>query len=453
MDEVSKNNQDSQEKPKSRVFIRTFGCQMNEYDSLKLARILEPSHTQVSRAEDADLVLINTCSVRDKPEHKLYSLLGEISELKAVKPDLMIGVGGCVAQQEGDAIIKKSRDVGFVFGTHNLSVVPSLVEQFKRTNQPQVAINYRDEWEDMPLGFTDQPRTVAFVSISRGCNKNCTYCIVPRTRGPEVSRSTDEILREIKILAHKGAREVVLLGQTVNSYGLDFSPRGSFVGLLKEVAAIPDVHRIRFTSPHPQEIRQDFIDLVCSEPKICHHVHMPLQSGSDRILKLMNRNYRRNKYLSIIEALKSRVSDMALTTDIIVGFPGETRADFEETLDIMRQVKFDASYSFAFSPRPGTEAADMVDDVPHEEKLSRLYELQSLQFDLTTQILNDWVGKEVELLLDGVTAADNNLFRGRMSQNIVVNMTAPLPGAKIGDLVKVRISEASKYTLRAEPLK
>jgi tRNA-2-methylthio-N6-dimethylallyladenosine synthase len=453
MEDMSNNNQETQGKPKSRVFIRTFGCQMNEYDSLKLARILEPSHTQVSSPEEADLVLINTCSVRDKPEHKLYSLLGEISELKAVKPDLMIGVGGCVAQQEGDAIIKKSRDVGFVFGTHNLSVVPSLVEQFKRTNQPQVAINYRDEWEDMPLGFTDQPRTVAFVSISRGCNKNCTYCIVPRTRGPEVSRPTEEILREIKILAHKGAREVVLLGQTVNSYGLDFSPRGSFVGLLKEVAAIPDVQRIRFTSPHPQEIRQDFIDLVCSEPKICHHVHMPLQSGSDRILKDMNRNYRRQKYLGIIEALKTRVPDMAITTDIIVGFPGETRADFEETLDIMRQVKFDASYSFAFSPRPGTEAAAMVDDVPHEEKLNRLYELQSLQFDLTTQILNDWVGKEVELLLDGVTAADANLFRGRMSQNIVVNMTAPLPGAKIGDLVKVRISEASKYTLRAEPLK
>jgi tRNA-2-methylthio-N6-dimethylallyladenosine synthase len=453
MEDMSNNNQETQGKPKSRVFIRTFGCQMNEYDSLKLARILEPSHTQVSSPEEADLVLINTCSVRDKPEHKLYSLLGEISELKAVKPDLMIGVGGCVAQQEGDAIIKKSRDVGFVFGTHNLSVVPSLVEQFKRTNQPQVAINYRDEWEEMPLGFTDQPRTVAFVSISRGCNKNCTYCIVPRTRGPEVSRPTEEILREIKILAHKGAREVVLLGQTVNSYGLDFSPRGSFVGLLKEVAAIPDVQRIRFTSPHPQEIRQDFIDLVCSEPKICHHVHMPLQSGSDRILKDMNRNYRRQKYLGIIEALKTRVPDMAITTDIIVGFPGETRADFEETLDIMRQVKFDASYSFAFSPRPGTEAAAMVDDVPHEEKLNRLYELQSLQFDLTTQILNDWVGKEVELLLDGVTAADANLFRGRMSQNIVVNMTAPLPGAKIGDLVKVRISEASKYTLRAEPLK
>jgi len=449
-DLTSKSEQES--KPKERVYIRTFGCQMNEYDSLKLAKILEPSHTQVSRPEEADLVLINTCSVRDKPEHKLYSLLGEIREIKTNNPKLMIGVGGCVAQQEGDSIISKSRDVGFVFGTHNLSLVPSLIDRFKETKEPQVAINYRDEWEEMPLGFTDQPRTVAFVSISRGCNKNCTYCIVPRTRGPEVSRRPEEILREIKILAHKGAREVVLLGQTVNSYGLDFSPRGSFVGLLKEVAAIEEIKRIRFTSPHPQEIRQDFIDLVCSEPKVCRHVHMPLQSGSDVILKAMNRNYRRKKYLSIIQALKERVPDMAITADIIVGFPGETREDFEQTLDIMRQVEFDSSYSFAFSPRPGTEAAAMVDDVPHEEKLNRLYELQALQIELTNKKLQSWVGQEVELLIDGTTAIDASLLRGRSSQNIVVNMGLPLPEVTVGDFVKVKIVHASKNTLRAEPL-
>lgn len=452
MEENLTSKSDQESKPKGKVYIRTFGCQMNEYDSLKLARILEPSHTQVTKPEEADLVLINTCSVRDKPEHKLYSLLGEIREIKSTNPNLMIGVGGCVAQQEGDSIISKSRDVGFVFGTHNLSLVPSLIDRFKDTKEPQVAINYRDDWEEMPLGFTDQPRTVAFVSISRGCNKNCTYCIVPRTRGPEVSRKSDEILREIKILAHKGAKEVVLLGQTVNSYGLDFSPRGSFVGLLKEVAAIDEIKRIRFTSPHPQEIRQDFIDLVCSEPKICRHVHMPLQSGSDVILKAMNRNYRRKKYLAIIQALKDRVPDMAITTDIIVGFPGETREDFEQTLDIMRQVEFDSSYSFAFSPRPGTEAATMVDDVSHEEKLNRLYELQALQVELTTKKLQAWVGQEVEILIDGTTAIDGSLLRGRSSQNIVVNMGLPLPGVGVGDFVKVKIVHASKNTLRAEPL-
>jgi tRNA-2-methylthio-N6-dimethylallyladenosine synthase len=456
MDELvtmTKNEGDKKDgASKKRVFIKTFGCQMNEYDSLKLARILEPSHTQVGRAEDADLVLINTCSVRDKPEQKLYSLLGEIREIKSVNPNLTIGVGGCVAQQEGDSIIKKSRDVGFVFGTHNLSLVPSLIDRFQETKEPQVAINYRDDWEEMPLGFTDQPRSVAFVSISRGCNKNCTYCIVPRTRGPEVSRPMEEILREIKILVHKGAKEVVLLGQTVNSYGLDFSPRLSFVELLKQVAAIEGVQRIRFTSPHPQEIREDFIDLVCSEPKVCRHVHMPLQSGSDRILKAMNRNYRRKRYLAIIESLKARVPDMAITTDIIVGFPGETREDFEETLDVMRQVEFDASYSFAFSSRPGTVAASMVDDVPEEEKFSRLYELQALQVELTNKKLAQWVGQEGELLIDGATAIDPNLMRGRLSQNIVVNMNKPLAGKKVGDFAQVRIVAASKNTLRAEPL-
>ncbi len=438
--------------PKKRVYIRTFGCQMNEYDSLKLARILEPSHVQVDNPLNADLVLLNTCSVRDKPEQKLYSILGQVREIKEINPDLMIGVGGCVAQQEGESIIKKGRDVDFVFGTHNLSLVPSLIERRQETNQPQVAVNYRDEWEDLPLGFTDEPRTVAFVSISRGCNKNCTYCIVPRTRGSEVSRAKEEILREIKLLAHRGAKEVVLLGQTVNSYGLDFTPRSSFVDLLKEVASLEQIERIRFTSPHPQEIRDDFIDLVCGEPKICRHVHMPLQSGSDKILKAMNRNYRQSRYLKIIESLKARVPDMAVTTDIIVGFPGETEEDFEATLEVMRKVRFDASYSFAFSPRPGTEAATLVDDVSQEEKLRRLYKLQELQSQLTTERLAEWVGKEVEILIDGVSAADNSCFRGRSSQNIVVNLSRPLPSAKIGDIVRVGITASARNTLRAEPI-
>lgn len=424
---------------------------MNEYDSLKLAKILEPSHLQVDNPLDADLVLLNTCSVRDKPEQKLYSILGQVREIKEINPNLMIGIGGCVAQQEGENIIKKARDVDFVFGTHNLSLVPSLIERRQETNQPQVAVNYRDEWEDLPLGFTDVPRTVAFVSISRGCNKNCTYCIVPRTRGEEVSRSKEEILREIKLLVHRGAKEVVLLGQTVNSYGLDFSPKSSFVELLKEVANIEEVKRIRFTSPHPQEIRDDFVELVCSEPKICRHVHMPLQSGSDRILKAMNRNYRRERYLKIIESLKSRVPDMAITTDIIVGFPSETEEDFLETLDIIKQVRFDSSYSFPFSPRPGTEAALMVDDVPQDEKLRRLYDLQALQAQITTERLAGWVGKDSDILIDGMSASDPTCFRGRNSQNIVVNLCQPMPQAKIGDIVRVSISAASRNTLKADP--
>lgn len=372
---------------KKKVYIRTYGCQMNEYDSEKLRKILEPNYDSVENALDADLVLINTCSVREKPEHKLFSMLGEIKDLKNQKPELLVGVGGCVAQQEGVNIVKRSSTVDFVFGTHNLSLVPSLIDRRLSLGEPQVAVDYRDEWEDLPLGMTGAERVSVFVSISRGCNKNCSYCIVPTTRGPEVSRNPDEILKEVRIAAHRGAREVVLLGQTVNSYGLDFSPRMSFVQLLRRVAEVEGIERIRFTSPHPQEIRQDFIELVCSEPKICHHVHMPLQSGSDRILKLMNRNYRQKRYLDIIQAMRDRVPDMAITTDIIVGFPGETREDFEATLSVMEQVEFDNSYSFIYSQRPGTPAAVMADEQSYEEKLTLLQELQARQFEITTRRL------------------------------------------------------------------
>ncbi|MDZ4785352.1 MAG: tRNA (N6-isopentenyl adenosine(37)-C2)-methylthiotransferase MiaB [bacterium] len=435
---------------KSKVFIKTFGCQMNEYDSLKLARILAPKYDQVQNPLDADLVLINTCSVRDKPEQKLYSILGEVKEIKEINPNLMIGVGGCVAQQEGANITKRIKDVDFVFGTHNLSLVPSLIELRKSGSAPQVAVDYREDWEDLPLAFTEESRVAAYVSISRGCNKNCTYCIVPTTRGPEVSRSSDEIIREIRLLVHRGAKEIFLLGQTVNSYGLDLTPKRSFVWLLDQVAAITGVERIRFMSPHPQEVREDFIDLVCSNPKICRHIHMPLQSGSDRILKLMNRNYRRQKYLSIIEKIKDRVPDMAITTDIIVGFPGETDADFRDTLDIMEQVKFNSSYSYVFSARPGTEAAKMADILTEEDKLKRIYELQEKQNKMTDVILASWVGKTAQILIEGHSTSDPTCMKGRTSQNILVNMLNSYPDLKVGDIRDVKISKTFRYTLGAE---
>jgi tRNA-2-methylthio-N6-dimethylallyladenosine synthase len=333
------------------VFIRTFGCQMNEYDSQKLFKLLEHDYAPVDAPEKADLVLINTCSVRDKPKQKLYSMLGRMQELKDLRPGMMVGVCGCVAQQEGEKILKRSKSVDFVFGTHNLSLVPSLIQLRKNGAPPQAAVDYREEWEDLPLGFAERDGSgkagvTAFISISRGCNKNCTYCIVPTTRGPEVSRSLDEILREARIAVHRGSRELLLLGQTVNSYGMDLKPRLTFVKLLEALAEIEGVDRIRFISPHPQEVRRDFIEFVATNPKMCRHIHMPLQSGSDTILKAMNRNYRRAKYLNIIEALKSRVSDIAVSTDIIVGFPGETEEDFQATLDMMDRVQFDNSYSF-----------------------------------------------------------------------------------------------------------
>ena len=436
---------------KKGVYIKTFGCQMNVYDSEKLERILDENYQSVEAPDKADLILINTCSVRDKPEQKLYSLLGELKKLKTDNPELLIGVGGCVAQQEGQNIVDRSKAVDFVFGTHNLSLVPSLIDLRQKGSDPQVAVDYRDEWEDLPIGLSGPSRVSVFVSISRGCNKNCTYCIVPTTRGKEVSRDVDEILRECRIAAHRGAREVVLLGQTVNSYGLDLNPRMKFVELLDRVAEVEGIERIRFTSPHPQEVRKDFYDLVADNPKICRHIHMPLQSGNDRVLKLMNRNYRSQRYRDIIDGLKARVPDIAITTDIIVGFPGETEEEFQDTLEMMRYVEFDSSFSFMFSPRPGTKAADL-DDMPHEIKLDRLQRLQALQDEITARKLEACLGEEFEILLDGPTKEDGRRLQGRTSQNVLVNLTEVNEELEPGMLVKVKISDKSRYTLKGDLL-
>jgi tRNA-2-methylthio-N6-dimethylallyladenosine synthase len=445
---------------KKKVYIRTYGCAMNEHDTQKLYKILEKDYVPVDTAEKADLVLVNTCSVRDKPEQKLYSVLGEMKGLKETRPGMMIGVCGCVAQQEGEAILKRSKNVDLVFGTHNLSLVPSLIQLRKKGAPPQVAVDYREDWEELPLGFAEADPTrngktnhvTAFISISRGCNKACTYCIVPTTRGPEVSRAMSEIEREVRIAAHRGSKEIVLLGQTVNSYGRDLNPRVSFVHLLDRISQIEGVERIRFTSPHPQEIREDFIECVSSNPKVCHHIHMPLQSGSDRILKAMNRNYRRDKYLRIIESLKSRVPDMAISTDIIVGFPGETEEDFQQTLEVMDIVQFDLSYSFAFSPRPGTPAASIPELISQEEKLRRLQVLQARQLEIMASRLSQWVGKTVEVLIDSPSKHDDKCFQGRTSQNIVVNFPVPHEGLALGKLVSTKITAHKRYTLMGEPV-
>jgi tRNA-2-methylthio-N6-dimethylallyladenosine synthase len=444
---MANSDENSVEEQRKRVFVKTYGCQMNQYDTDKLHKILSDDYQPVNRPEDADLVLINTCSVRDKPEHKLYSLLGELKIIRESNPHIMVGVGGCVAQQEGQAIVDRGANVDFVFGTHNLSLVPSLIKRSQETGKPQVAVDYRDEWEELPAGFADVGRVSRFVSISRGCNKACTYCIVPTTRGPEVSRPYEEILREIKIAVVGGSKEIVLLGQTVNSYGLDLNPRVKFSELLARVSELEGVERIRFTSPHPQEIREDFIELVVKNPKVCRHVHMPLQSGSDRILKAMNRNYRREKYLRIINSIRDAVPDMAFTTDIIVGFPGETEEDYQQTLDIMDKVRFDSSYSFVYSPRPGTPASTMSEQIPEDVKMRRLQYLQDLQNQHTTQCLNSWIGKSTEVLLEGPTTSNSRLMAGRNSQNLLVNILNEIP-AKAGQTVLVDITESSRFTLR-----
>ncbi|MGA1192147.1 MAG: tRNA (N6-isopentenyl adenosine(37)-C2)-methylthiotransferase MiaB [Bdellovibrionota bacterium] len=432
--------------PSRGVYIHTFGCQMNVYDSEKLGVLLEDTYRAVSSPEEADLILINTCSIREKAEHKLYSLVGGFRNLKEKRADLLIGVGGCVAQQEGSEILKRSPLVDFVFGTHNLSLVPSLIKNIESGGGKQVAVDYREDWETLPLhGPTG--RAAAFVTISRGCNKNCAYCIVPTTRGPEVSRPVDEILQEVRLAATRGIREVTLLGQTVNSYGLDLSPRMKFSELLQRVAEIEGIDRIRFTSPHPQEIRDDFFEILRNNPKVCRHVHMPLQSGSDRILKSMNRNYRMKKFYRIVDGLREACPEVAITTDIIVGFPGETEEDFRETLAAMNTIKFDSSYSFAFSPRPGTEAERFPDQLSESVKRERLLELQALQKEHTAERLDAWIGQETEVLIDGFVKSNPELLQGRNSQNILIHLERPEHDLGPGMMTDVRITRSSRYTL------
>ena len=435
------------------LYVKTYGCAMNEYDTEKLKKLFEVTHQSVDSAEEADLILINTCSVRDKPEQKLYHTLGRLQDLKRKNPKLIVGVGGCVAQQEGEAIVKRSKTVDVVFGTHNLSLVPSMVELRQNGAAPQVAVDYRDEWEELPAGFPAADRVTALISISRGCNKNCTYCIVPTTRGKEVSRHPNEIMRETRIAAHRGVKEIMLLGQTVNSYGLDLNPKMKFTQLIQNISEVDAIKRIRFTSPHPQEVRQDFIDLVCENPKVSHHIHMPLQAGSNRILRLMNRNYKKEKYLSIIDAIKSRVPDMSITSDIIVGFPGETEAEFMETIDMMKQVDFENTYSFIFSPRPGTKAAPMEDPVPYDEKLRWLQFLQKTQQEISKARLEKWVGTTTEILIDGYTSHDDQRLTGRNSQNISVNLNEEYPDLKPGMFIEVVIQRAHRFTLSGAVLR
>ena len=457
------------------LYIKTFGCQMNEYDSQKVAGLLSSGYRIVDSPEEAQVIFVNTCSVRDKAEQKLYSILGRYRALKTDNPELIVGVGGCVAQQEGKKIAKRDKVVDFVVGTHNLSLVPSLVENIKnkRGSAQQVAIDYREEWEDLPDDFVPlesanqsihspsfslfQP-VRALVSIQRGCAKNCAFCVVPRTRGPEVSRAADEVLREIKLKVSMGAKEVLLLGQTVNSYGKDLNPRIKFSQLVRQISDIDGVERIRFTSPHPAEVKPDFIQLYKEIPQLVPHIHLPLQSGNNRVLKIMNRNYRRERYLEIISELRAIRSDIAITSDIIVGFPTETEEEFEDTLDVMRQVRYHASYSFKYSKRPLTKAVAIFseeEEIPKEVQSRRLTELQALQTEHSEERNAQYLNTEQKVLVEGFRVnSSKNIsegLRGRTPYNVLVdialgeNKTAE---SLVGSLRSVSISKSGAHGLR-----
>lgn len=456
--------------PKGRrgVFIKTFGCQMNEYDSEKMFLLLADQYDPVQTAEEADVIIINTCSVRDKAEQKLFNTLGWLKPLKTNNPKLIVGVGGCVAQQEGSTILERSRLVDFVVGTHNLSLIPSLVSAAQLRGERSVAVDYREDWEELPDQFdafsptdasgswsakafgTFYSPVRALVAISRGCNKNCSFCVVPNTRGPEVSRDMLEIEREVRQKVRLGAREVMLLGQTVNSYGKDLSPRVRFEDLIERLSKIEQLKRIRFTSPHPAEVRPSFIELYQRVPELCPHIHLPLQSGSDRILKLMNRNYRVERYLEIVDQLRVVCPQLAITSDIIVGFPTESEADFEMTLEVMRRVRYNLVFSFKYSRRPNTAAAERfekAEEIASELQQERLQRLMLLQEQISTNINQELLGKTCEALVEG-TSRNSSSMRGRIPQNTPIEIIGGSP--KIGDLVMVEVIRTGPYGLRGQ---
>ncbi|MEP7328355.1 MAG: tRNA (N6-isopentenyl adenosine(37)-C2)-methylthiotransferase MiaB, partial [Betaproteobacteria bacterium] len=429
------------------------GCQMNEYDSDKMADVLHAAEglTLTARPEDADVILFNTCSVRERAQERVFHDLGRVREMKLANPDLMIGVGGCVASQEGATIVKRAPYVDVVFGPQTLHRLPQLLAQRRATGLPQVDISFPEieKFDHLPPPRVDGP--AAFVSIMEGCSKYCSFCVVPYTRGEEVSRPFDDVLTEVADLADQGVREITLLGQNVNAYR---GPMGADAGiadlvtLLETVAEIPGVERIRYTTSHPKEMSTRLIDAFAAHDKLANHLHLPVQSGSDRVLAAMKRGYTTLEYKSIIRRLRIHRPDISITSDFIVGFPGETEDDFAQTMKLVEAVGFDGAYSFLYSGRPGTPAAELPDPVPQdvgEARLARLQTLLDAQYQIRSAAM---VGKRVRVLVTGRAAKNPAEMAARTTNNRVVNF-AGAPDL-IGSLVDITITKALSHSLRGE---
>ncbi|OWF64995.1 tRNA (N6-isopentenyl adenosine(37)-C2)-methylthiotransferase MiaB [Polynucleobacter hirudinilacicola] len=439
-----------------KLYIKTFGCQMNEYDSGKMADLLHADEGMVmtDTPEDADVVLLNTCSIREKAEDKVFSDLGRLRELKKTKPNLLIGVGGCVASQEGQQIVSRAPYVDVVFGPQTLHRLSDLLSQRRKTGIPQVDISFPEIEKFDHLPASRQTRGSAYVSIMEGCSKYCSYCVVPYTRGEEVSRPFDDVLTEVAGLASQGVKEIVLLGQNVNAYLGKMGGTeeiADFALLIEYIADIPGVERIRFTTSHPKEFTQRLIDVYAKVPKLVSHLHLPVQHGSDLVLSAMKRGYTALEYKSIIRKMRAVRPDLTLSSDFIVGFPGETDADFEKLLKMVRELGFDNSFCFIFSPRPGTPAANLADDTPYETKLKRLQTLLALVEEQANQISQKMLGNIERVLIEGL-AKDGINLQGRAENNRVVHFTAPDQEIEslIGQMVDIRITEVLNYTLRGE---
>jgi tRNA-2-methylthio-N6-dimethylallyladenosine synthase len=434
-----------------KVYIRTFGCQMNEYDSDKMADVLRVSDglMPTDSPEDADVILFNTCSVREKAQERVFHDLGRVRELKIANPELIIGVGGCVASQEGAAIVRRAPYVDIVFGPQTLHRLPQLIAKRRATGQSQVDISFPEieKFDHLPPARVDG--ATAFVSIMEGCSKYCTFCVVPYTRGEEVSRPFDDVLTEVADLADRGIKEVTLLGQNVNAYrGTmgDTADIADFALLLEYVAEIPGLERIRYTTSHPREMSARLIGQYATNHKLVAMLHLPVQSGSDRILAAMKRGYTVLEYKSIVRRLRAARPGMALTSDFIVGFPGETDADFEQTMALVEHVAFDGAFSFIYSPRPGTPASDFEDQVPAACSQPRLARLQTRLEELYRGYSERMVGTAQRVLVEGRARKDAAELSGRTDNNRVVNF--PGEARLIGQFVDVRITAALPHSLR-----
>jgi tRNA-2-methylthio-N6-dimethylallyladenosine synthase len=435
-----------------KLYIKTFGCQMNEYDSDRMADVLAATEGVESTDDpaQADIILFNTCSVREKAQEKVFSDLGRVRALKRERPGLIVGVGGCVASQEGEAIVARAPYVDVVFGPQTLHRLPELIAKRRDTGRPQVDISFPEieKFDNLPParveGYT------AFVSIMEGCSKYCSFCVVPYTRGEEVSRPFEDVLTEIAGLASQGVREVTLLGQNVNAYvgRMADGETADFALLLEYVAEIPGIDRIRYTTSHPKEFTQRLIDAYARIPKLVSHVHLPVQSGSDRILAAMKRGYTALEYKSIIRRLRAARPDISLSSDFIVGFPGETAEDFERTMKLVEDIGFDHSFSFVYSSRPGTPAADLPDETPQSLKLERLQRLQAAIDANAARISQAMVGTVQRVLVDGHARKDASELSGRTDNNRVVNFAGA--DRLLGNFVDVRITAALPHSLRGE---
>jgi len=433
-----------------KLYIKTFGCQMNEYDSGKMADLLKDSHglELTDSPEDADVLLLNTCSIREKAQEKVFSQLGRWRPWKQRRPDLVIGVGGCVASQEGTLIRKRAPYVDLVFGPQTLHRLPAMIDASRKTHTPVMDVSFPEieKFDCLP-----EPRAEgasAFVSIMEGCSKYCTYCVVPYTRGEEISRPFDDVIAEVAALARQGVREVNLLGQNVNAYrgAMHDGDTADLALLIQYVAAIEGIGRIRYTTSHPVEFSDSLIAVYAEVPELVNHLHLPVQSGSDRILALMKRGHSAFEYKAKIRRLREIRPDISLSSDFIVGFPGETEADFRRTMDLIEDVGFDQSFSFIFSPRPGTPAADMADDLPQVVKRERLEILQQRIGTMAQQISRRMVGGVERVLVERPARKDAMQLAGRTENNRVVNFDgAP---ELIGRFVDIRITEALPNSLR-----